>query len=73
MNTHTATALYLDPWSGPVLAFVAPFKTKRNGERVTRYRWQRADGLHCCGVVYRTPEAAVAAKRCDRRFREARS
>ena len=67
------SALFLDPWAGPVLAFVKPFATKRNGQRVTRYRWQRQDGLHCCGVVYTSPELAVAAKRRDARFTDVRA
>lgn len=64
----TATALFNDVWAGKVLAVVKPFRTKRNGQTVTRYRWQRADGQHCCGGVFTSVEFAVAAKRRDARF-----
>lgn len=72
MTQPLASALFMDTWAGPVLATVQPFKTTRNGQRVTRYRWQRADGLHCCAAVYTSPEAAVAHKRRDARFADIR-
>lgn len=72
MSEPLASGLYLDIWSGPVLAVVKPFRTKRNGQTVTRYRWTRADGMHCCGAIYMTPEQAVAAKRRDARFADVR-
>jgi hypothetical protein len=64
----TTTAFFNDVWSGPVEAFVAPFRTKRKGATVTRYRWQRQDGQHCCSSVFTSLEQAVAAKRRDARF-----
>lgn len=35
-----AAACYHDTWVGDVAAVLVPFKTKRNGQTVTRYRWQ---------------------------------
>lgn len=39
INAH-ATATYNDIWAGEVAAVLLPFKTKRNGQTVIRYRWQ---------------------------------
>lgn len=64
----TATALFHDIWAGHVPAVVKPFKTKRNGVAVIRYRWEREDGLHCCSAVFQSVAGAVAAKRRDQRF-----
>jgi hypothetical protein len=72
MRRPLATAMFLDIWAGAVPAVVLPFKTKRLGQTVTRYRWQRQDGMHCCGAVYTSPEAAVAAKSRDARFSDVR-
>jgi hypothetical protein len=68
MNTSTPTALFLDHWFGPVLCHIEAFKTKRRGERVTRYRWHRVDGMNCHSGVFTSPERAVAAVRRDQRF-----
>lgn len=64
----TPTAINRDIWKGDVLCHVAAFKTTRNGQRVTRYRWQRVDGMHCHSGVFTSPEMAVAAIRRDARF-----
>lgn len=64
----SATAMFNDIWAGLVPAVVKPFRTKRNGQTVVRYRWARVDGMHCCGGVFTSVEAAVAAKRRDARF-----
>lgn len=68
MNASLATATFKDTWAGAVPAHVIAFKTTRNGARVTRYRWQRVDGMHCCGSTFTTVAAAVAAKLRDARF-----
>ena len=41
---HAATATYLDIWAGPIPALLVPFRTKRRGVTVTRYRWQGEKG-----------------------------
>lgn len=64
----TTTAFFNDIWAGPVEAFVAPFRTKRRGETVTRYRWERRDRQHCSSTVFTSPEQAVAAAQRDARF-----
>lgn len=63
-----ATALFYDIWAGNVPALVVPFKTTRKGQRVTRYRWQRVDGLHCDSRTFITIQGAVSALARDRRF-----
>lgn len=61
-------ATYSDPWAGPVLAVLTPYATKRAGERVLRFRWQRADGLTCGEAAYKTPRAAAAYASRNRSF-----
>jgi hypothetical protein len=39
-KTPAATATYNDIWAGAVEAILLPFKTKRNGQTVVRYRWE---------------------------------
>lgn len=68
MNTPLATAMFADIWAGHVPARVVAFRTRRAGQTVTRYRWQREDRLHCCGSTFTTVAAAVAAKLRDARF-----
>lgn len=52
-----AYATYFDTWAGPITAALVPFRTKRNGETVTRYRWQAANG-HSVGG-FRSPFQTV--------------
>lgn len=58
-----ATATYADVWAGNVPCFLTSFKTKRRGETVTRYRWQREDGLqaHHWVAPFQTVDGAIAA------------
>ncbi|MER9768916.1 hypothetical protein NKJ09_22960 [Mesorhizobium sp. M0189] len=69
MSKPLATALFNDVWAGLVPAAVIPFRTKRNGQAVTRYRWQREDGQACGG---HTPavsvEVAMRGVTWDQRF-----
>ncbi|MDO6963995.1 hypothetical protein [Rhizobium alvei] len=39
-GTIAATATFRDTYAGVVAAILVPFKTKRKGQTVTRYRWQ---------------------------------
>lgn len=55
---HNATATYRDTWAGEVAAVLVPFKTKRRGETVTRYRWQEQDRSFSCGG-WATPFVSV--------------
>lgn len=58
-----AYATYFDIWAGPVEAALIPFKAKRKGETVTRYRWQRANGQSVGGFAspFVTVDGALAA------------
>ncbi|MBX9457106.1 MAG: hypothetical protein KL863_14365 [Rhizobium sp.] len=61
-----ATAIFQDTWAGEVAAVLLPFKTKRNGQTVTRYRWQEEiRGFAAGGWVspFVSVEQAVACAR----------
>jgi hypothetical protein len=64
MNKPPATATYRDCYAGPVAASLVPFRTKRRGETVTRFRWLQANGQGAGGFVsggFATVAGAVAA------------
>ncbi len=44
MKTAVAFSTFKDTFAGVVTAYLIPFKTKRRGERVTRYRWTTEAG-----------------------------
>jgi hypothetical protein len=46
-----AYATFTDIWAGPIAAQLVPFRTKRRGETVTRYRWQSANGQSVGGFA----------------------
>ena len=52
-----ASATFRDTWSGDVAAHLVPFRTKRNGETVTRFRWRAENGEIVGG--FRSPFASV--------------
>ena len=66
-NVPAATATYRDTWAGEVAAVLLPFKTKRKGVSVIRYRWHElVRGFECGGWAspFVTVDQAVAcAKR----------
>ena len=57
ISNPAAYATFLDPWAGAVTVALVPFRTKRNGQTVTRYRWQTASGKSVGG--YRAPFVTV--------------
>jgi hypothetical protein len=58
-----AFATYFDTWAGPITAALVPFRTKRKGVTVTRYRWQAANGQAVGGFAspFMTVEGALRA------------
>lgn len=67
-KTAFATATFKDIWAGNVAAELREFKTTRRGQRVTRFRWQRVDGMHCDSRAFQTISGAIAALARDARF-----
>lgn len=66
---HIATAVFSDTWSGRVLAYLKPFRTRRAGVPVTRYRWQTDRGAQCLPVTL-GPRAMVSAACISSRFED---
>jgi hypothetical protein len=72
MHTETAFkdaaafATYRDIWAGAVPAALVPFRTKRNGGAVVRYRWKSANGCAVGGFRGAFVSAAQGVKAAER-------
>lgn len=58
-----AFATYRDIWAGEIEAALVPFKTKRKGVTVTRFRWVDERGMSAGGFgsPFQTVEGALRA------------
>lgn len=64
-----ATATVLDTYAGELRAYLIPQKTRRNGERVTVYRWLDSRGFCCDGLRYGFgAEKMIASAKRNARF-----
>ena len=73
MANAVATAIYNDTWAGEVAAVLLPFKTKRKGVSVIRYRWHElVRGFECGGWAspFVTVDQAVANAKRHRMFKD---
>lgn len=58
-----ATATFNDIWAGDLSAALVPFKTKRKGATVVRFRWmtERGGSVGIWANPFSSPSAGVAA------------
>ena len=63
MKNAVASSTFTDIYCGETAVFLVPFKTKRMGQTVTRYRWESGKAVHCgfASSGFSTPEAGMAA------------
>lgn len=68
-----AFAIHNDTWAGERTVALLPFRTKRRGETVTRFRWVDDRGQSAGGFAapFVSPERAVAAVARHACFRDA--
>lgn len=63
MKNAVASSTFNDIWAGETPVWLVPFKTKRGGQTVTRYRWESGKAVHCgfASSGFATPEQGMAA------------
>lgn len=70
-------AIFQDTYFGPTEVVVIAFRTKRDGERVIRFRWEKAPGVKGCittgfgSAGFPTVDAAISAAKRHHGFQVA--
>lgn len=73
---NKATATFHDLYFGEVAVILVPFRTKISGQRVIRFRWEKAEGVEGCITTgfrtagFPTADVGIAAAGRHARFQQ---